>query len=378
MKQIRSIYLLLTAIIVLVSCSKTDDTSVTLYSDAAITGFTLGTLSRTVDGTTTSYYGSSYAFTIDQITRSVYNNDSLPVGTDATAILCTISTLNNGIPMLIDLDGETMIYHSSYDAVDFTTPREYRIYASDGSGYTTYNIKVNIHKEDGNTFVWKLMTDAPWPTADDLPAGIKQVLGKSTVEQYGLSTGNKLMALHKDGETWQTEWQQDLADDAENADMLPTEDASLVSYPMNYSDSTDYVLLAGKSSANGTRSMVWRKIVDYSKNAPTAQWSLIERDDKDKYNLPLLSGLTLIRYDESVLAFGGDYKTIYQSRDNGITWKTSKLFSMPENFDYSTTGVTVIKDDENYIWLYCNGTGQVWRGRLNKLGWEEYKQYYKE
>ena len=183
MKQIRSIYLLLTAIIVLVSCSKTDDTSVTLYSDAAITGFTLGTLSRTVDGTTTSYYGSSYAFTIDQITRSVYNNDSLPVGTDATAILCTISTLNNGIPMLIDLDGETMIYHSSYDAVDFTTPREYRIYASDGSGYTTYNIKVNIHKEDGNTFVWKLMTDAPWPTADDLPAGIKQVLGKSTVEQ---------------------------------------------------------------------------------------------------------------------------------------------------------------------------------------------------
>ncbi len=371
MKQIRSIYLLLTAIIVLVSCSKTDDTSVTLYSDAAITGFTLGTLSRTVDGTTTSYYGSSYAFTIDQITRSVYNNDSLPVGTDATAILCTISTLNNGIPMLIDLDGETMIYHSSYDAVDFTTPREYRIYASDGSGYTTYNIKVNIHKEDGNTFVWKLMTDAPWPTAEDLPAGIKQVLGKSTVEQYGLSTGNKLMALHKDGETWQTEWQQDLADDAENADMLPTEDASLVSYPMNYSDSTDYVLLAGKSSANGTRSMVWRKIVDYSKNAPTAQWSLIERDDKDKYNLPLLSGLTLIRYDESVLAFGGDYKTIYQSRDNGITWKTSKLFSMPENFDYSTTGVTVIKDDENYIWLYCNGTGQVWRGRLNRLGWKK-------
>ena len=44
---------------------------------------------------------------------------------------------------------------------------------------------------------------------------------------------------------------------------------------------------------------------------------------------------------------------------------------MPENFDYSTTGVTVIKDDENYIWLYCNGTGQVWRGRLNRLGWKK-------
>ena len=28
-------------------------------------------------------------------------------------------------------------------------------------------------------------------------------------------------------------------------------------------------------------------------------------------------------------------------------------------------------DDDNYLWLICEGTGQVWRGRVNKLGWEE-------
>ncbi len=370
MKQIRTLYLLLTAIIVLAACSKTDDTSVTLYSDSAITGFTLGTLKRTVDGTTKTYSASSYKFTIDQITRTVYNADSLPVGTDPTAILCTISTLNNGVPMLIDTDGQTMSYHSSSVTVDFTTERDFRVYASDGSGYTTYKIKVNIHKENGDEFVWKLMDDALVPTADDLPAGIKQLLGQSTTEKYGLSTENKLMVLHKEGDTWKTEWEPDIIDEDESTDLLPTEDVSLVSYPMNYSDSTDYVLMAGKSSANSTRSMVWRKIVDYSKNAPIAQWSLIERDDDDKYNLPLLERLTLIRYDESILAFGGDYTTIYQSRDNGITWKTNSLFKMPENFDYSATDVNIYSDKENFIWLVNLKTGQIWRGRLNRLGWK--------
>ena len=42
---------------------------------------------------------------------------------------------------------------------------------------------------------------------------------------------------------------------------------------------------------------------------------------------------------------------------------------MPADFDYSTTGVTVTVDDDQYIWLYCAGTNQVWRGRLNRLGW---------
>jgi len=27
-------------------------------------------------------------------------------------------------------------------------------------------------------------------------------------------------------------------------------------------------------------------------------------------------------------------------------------------------------DDDDNLWLFCGGTGQVWRGRLNKLGWQ--------
>ena len=326
--------MLLAAIMVLASCSKTDDSSTTLYSDAAITAFTLGTMTRVDGDTKKTYAGSAYQFFIDQKTRVVYNVDSLPIGTDVTAVYCAVSTLNNGLTMLVDHTTETMSYHSSSTPVDFTKPREFRIYSSDGSGYTTYTIKVNVHKEDA-----------------------------------AIDRGGEYVQL-----TVKPEW-ANLPDDAENADLLPTEDVALVSYPMYLSDSTDYVLLAGTSSACTTRSMVWRKIVDYSRLGLEPHWSLIERSDNDKYNLPILENLSLIRYDDSILAFGGDYKTIYQSRDNGITWKTNKIFYMPEGFDYTTTRVTVVTDEENYIWLYCEGTEQVWRGRLNYMGWDDYRYY---
>ena len=43
---------------------------------------------------------------------------------------------------------------------------------------------------------------------------------------------------------------------------------------------------------------------------------------------------------------------------------------MPEGFDQSATSVTASVDDDQNIWLYCEGTGQVWRGHLSNLGWK--------
>ena len=81
-----------------------------------------------------------------------------------------------------------------------------------------------------------------------------------------------------------------------------------------------------------------------------------------------MENLSLICYDNSILAFGAPYTDIYQSRDNGITWKESKTYQMPEKFDFEkTTSVKVVVDDDNNIWLYCSGSGQLWRGALNRL-----------
>ena len=106
----------------LAACTTTDDDSTTtLYDDAAIVTFKLGTMNRYVDGVKSTYSGSSYAFHIDQLSRTIYNTDSLPVGTDVEHVVCTLGTVNNSMPFIIDLDGEYMTYYTGTDSIDFTT-----------------------------------------------------------------------------------------------------------------------------------------------------------------------------------------------------------------------------------------------------------------
>ena len=394
MKFFKISFILAMTIVLMASCLKSDEDTVTLYNDAVITGFTLGTMNKYVNATKTTYTGSTYSFSINQnvatnifkdvtcIGRSIYNNDSLPLGTDLKHVLCTITTLNNGITIIENIDEPNVYsYYSSSDSIDFTQPRKFRVFSSDGSVFNDYYVSVDAHQEDGNEFVWKLMDDN-WtavPDALPLPAGIKQLLGGSTTEKYALSTDNKLMVSRDNGTTWQ----EDVV--ADDAGMLPTRDLSLISYPMANTDSVDYVLLIGNREVNEQNSeataMVWRKVVDYSKQAPQAAWTYMERDAKsDSLALPRMKNLTMVKYDDGILAFGAEgiggwdeppYAMIYQSRDNGITWKYNSKYNFPDGFEnLLTTNVTAVVDNDNFLWLYCEGSGQVWRGRLNKLGWK--------
>ena len=395
MKFIKISFLLVMTVVLMTSCLKSDSNSdVTLYNDAVITGFTLGTMNKYIDGTKTTYTGSSYIFNIDQsntgvhdfkdttiIGRCVYNNDSLPLGTDLSHVVSTITTLNNGVAIIERLDvPDYYDYFTSTDSIDFTKPRKVRIYSSDGSSYNQYYISINAHQEDGNQFVWKQM-EGYEPGVDDqlpLPAGIKQLLGSSTTEQYALSDDNQLMVSHDNGASWQAEV---ITDDA---DLLPTRDLAVISYPMTNADSIDYVLMVGNREVsdqnNESIAMVWRKVVDYSANAPKSSWTYMERNAvSDSLALPRLQNLRMVKYDDGILAIGGagiggctkaPYTQIYQSRDNGLTWKYNAHYQFPEGFDTSSTYVQMLTDDDNFLWLYCSGTSQVWRGRLNKLGWK--------
>lgn len=395
MKQIKILFMLVMTILLMGSCLKADDDyNVTLYNDAVITGFTLGTMNKYVGDSKTTYAGSTYYFRVDQsntgvhtfkdttvIGRCVYNNDSLPLGTDLQHVVGTLTTLNNGVAIIERLDEPDYYdYFDLLDSIDFTKPRKVRVYSSDGSVYNQYYISVEAHQENGNEFVWKLMDDE-WTAIPDemvLPDGIKKILGGSTTEKYAMSTDNKLMVSYDNG----TSWQEDLVN--EDADLMPTRDLALISYPMTNTDSVDYVLLVGNREVNEQNNesiaMVWRKVVDYGKNATKASWNYMERNaDSDSLALPRMENLAIVKYDDGILAFGGmglggndtyPYYTIYQSRDNGITWKYNPSYDYPEEFDHYADNVRVEVDGENFIWLYCEGSGQVWRGRLNKLGWK--------
>lgn len=162
--------LLLTAGLSLSSClSSDDDVTIEYTHDTAITAFSLGTLTRTytvslATGKDTTYTaevtGSNYKFLIDQANRKIYNEDSLPVGTKTSAVLATISSKQSSPIVLQDINKpDSLIYYSSSDSIDFSKPRQVRVYNNDLTAYATYTITVNVHQEEQNAFVWHTLNE---------------------------------------------------------------------------------------------------------------------------------------------------------------------------------------------------------------------------
>ncbi|KAA6325778.1 hypothetical protein EZS27_025046 [termite gut metagenome] len=103
------------------------------------------------------------------------------------------------------------------------------------------------------------------------------------------------------------------------------------------------------------------------------RWTPVEAplssDDAVSYSCSYMSQPSIIRYDDKFYAFGSNFDAFYVSTE-GITWsKVNKLVLFPEVFkkrsDYSA-----VVDKDNYIWIVWGGSGEVWRGRMNKFGFE--------
>ena len=237
-------------------------------------------------------------------------------------------------------------------------------------------------------------------------ASIKQLIGASSQEVYALSTSGMLMSKYSGNLNLGMWIPADFESDV-NAEDLPTDDYAFTCYPMAYADSTDYVVMGGtKKIGDEWQGRVWRRIVDYSgvgilselkklieeaasgsetiSSTWIRQWTYMERTGNKLYELPALKNLQLVYYGEELLAFGGQSYdneitpliAFWRSRDNGITWKQDVNYTMPPidgttQFDNSATSFSAAADNEGNIWIVSAGTGEVWRGRLNRVAWEE-------
>lgn len=165
--------LLVTAGLSLSSCldSTDNNTNIVYYHDTAITDFSLGKMDKFVnvkkkDGVSVSLLrgvvdGSAYAFTIDQANHEIYNLDSLPVNTRIAAVLATISAKNSSY-IQINYVNQEPVWYNSTDSIDFTKTKEkaIRVYAQDASAYADYKVKVNVHTQRPDTFIWQSLTQA--------------------------------------------------------------------------------------------------------------------------------------------------------------------------------------------------------------------------
>lgn len=162
--------LLFAAVAFLASCLSSDNEDIVYSDDVAITMFSIKSAEMTVY--TTSSKGedstyvtsntslSSYKFVIDHAKGEVYNVDSLPYNIDASKILVSCTTKNNGIPVLRSIEKPDSMTYLTTDTVDFTHPRKVVVYSASGMYSREYTVTVNVHKQNGDEINWhKVTTD---------------------------------------------------------------------------------------------------------------------------------------------------------------------------------------------------------------------------
>ena len=96
--------------------------------------------------------------------------------------------------------------------------------------------------------------------------------------------------------------------------------------------------------------------------------------------LPRLDNLTVVNYNKALYAFGGAgigeckdtaFDVLRKSIDYGFSWLESTDVTLPSGLDSSITSFTAFADENGYLWIICGGTGKVWKGKLNKVGWAD-------
>lgn len=205
-RKILPIAMLLLVAAVAASCLG-DNEDVVYTDDTAITSFSLGTLnvihhttsSTGEDSTYTSTLDcSDYVFYIDQSTSTVYNPDSLPVGTDASKALVTVGTQNSGYAYLKSLKSDSVTYISSSDSLDFSEPRTVIVYSNSGLQQRSYSVHVNVHQEVADSFHW---TQTATVELFKQMTGMKAVATQDQVTVFGCVGGTTVAVASTDGGT---------------------------------------------------------------------------------------------------------------------------------------------------------------------------------
>ena len=80
-------------------------------------------------------------------------------------------------------------------------------------------------------------------------------------------------------------------------------------------------------------------------------------------------------YVNQLVAFGTDNGTrpasMSVSPDQGITGRADSVYALPAQAQSGIRVLSATADADNFVWVVCTGTGEVWRGRLSQLGWKK-------
>ncbi len=217
-------------------------------------------------------------------------------------------------------------------------------------------------------------------------AGLQQIVAATSMRLYALSADGKLVSSADEGASWEEE---SLDSDAS---LLPTEDISFACHKLETNEGAEKLILIGNRNSSlypgDKTAVVWSKIDQKDGEGRYATWNYIEFSADNKHAAPRVANWQLVNYDKNnIKAIAGAGKDgssqkaldrIFHSGDDGITWMNDTIMSMPKGLASSETAFTMVADGVNSVWIICGGTGQVWKGRINRVAWKKEPDYYLE
>ena len=461
----RTRWLLLLLALPFWATSCTSDESTTSSNDYCyIKSVTLGTIVRTVERrdrkdrtivisrSSTTFSGNTFAMTINQRDNTIENRDSLPYGSRLSAVLATISFDGSMIKYREKGSNAGWTAYNSTDSLDLTKPLELYLTSNDELSSRTYYLKVNVHKQEGDSLYWdqceeevevlKEMTDMKAFALDDklmvlgrkatgivlairsgiesqgtweseqttnLPAEVDLQTLRQQNDQFYISTSDGKILSSTDARDWQqigTSYSSGLTlvektedyfyavttsegkmlcsadaitweeEELDTESMLPVSDITALT--LQQANGSLRIVMVGQREES-TNCVVWNKMWNegWKSHENDAEWIYFPITPDNQIPCPRLKYLNLLRYDGKCIIFGGASQdgsrkaldAMYVSQDYGITWRPSSMHHMPIQLEGIEGCITSIVDKNNYIWIITNA--QVWRGRLNRLGFAQ-------
>lgn len=185
---------------------------------------------------------------------------------------------------------------------------------------------------------------------------VKQLLAADALYLYAYD-GEAIIAS-TDLNTWAVQGTTDL-------DMLPTSYGFSTSYATSTNSNLYVAVMAGICNNNEKNGVSWYKITsaEESSNQP---WTYIQVTADNPYGLPLLDNLSITYYKEALFAIGaesGNYKYLYRSDDNGISWhRQTDKYPVPSTLN-AADGVASIVAVNKKLWI-IQENGTVWQGSI--------------
>lgn len=197
-----------------------------------------------------------------------------------------------------------------------------------------------------------------WNQAATSESRLTDFVCASDAQLFGI--GNGKVYYSGDG----LSWTKDSLDDS--SDYLPSTNFASVYAPMSFNGNFINIFLTGTTPSGNA--VLWKKTVD-KLGANNDIWSYYSATEEISHPLPLLNSCTMINYDNRLFFLGCQNDTVslfYNSEDAGRSWiGQENTYIHPLHL--SATNLSCVVDENNYVWLFCGGSGQIWRGRINRL-----------